>query len=234
MLLKNCRFIVTQNKERDILENQDILISENKIEKIGVDLKLDNIIDCSDKIVIPGLINLHTHAAMTLFRGYADDLPLMEWLEKKIWPAEAKLTEEHIYHGTSLACLEMLKSGTTCFMDMYLNMQGAMRAVDETGLRAFLGEVIWDVVDSSTLESKMKKIKAFSEDVNKLNNSRIKAVAMPHSIYTGSSDLLVYTKKFADENGLLYHLHVSETNKEVDDSLKNNKSSPIKYLDNLN
>jgi len=101
---------------------QDIFIEGNKIKKIdkNLDFKADEKIDGKgEKAVLPGLINCHTHSAMILFRGYADDLPLKEWLEKKIWPSEAKLAEENIYWGIKLACLEMIKTGTTCFNDMY-------------------------------------------------------------------------------------------------------------------
>jgi len=123
----------------------DISISaDGKIEDIGENIRTvhrsdaEFIIDASGKIALPGLVNTHTHAAMTLLRGYADDMHLHEWLTEKIWPLEAHLTGEDVYWGTKLACLEMIKSGTVAFNDMYFFMEDAARAVDETGMKAVL------------------------------------------------------------------------------------------------
>lgn len=124
----------------------DILIEGNRIKQIGEQLPVeaDQTIDGTGKAVIPGLINGHTHAAMTLFRGFADDMKLMPWLEEKIWPNEAKMTQEDVYWGSKLACLEMIKTGTTTFLDMYAKFQGTADAVEEMGIRGFLSATCFD------------------------------------------------------------------------------------------
>ena len=125
----------------------EVLIEGNRIARIAPNLPTPEgaeVIDGTDKAVIPGFINTHTHAAMTLFRGYGDDLPLMEWLEDYIWPVEAKMTTHDVYVGARLACLEMLRSGTTCFLDMYMHPLETARAVEELGLRAHLSYTLFD------------------------------------------------------------------------------------------
>jgi len=127
MILITDTTIITQNKKRQIIKNGAVLIKESKIVDFGPTKKLKKkyakakkrVIDGSGQVIMPGLINAHTHAAMTLLRGYADDMPLMDWLNKKIWPAEAKMKPKDIYEGAKLACQEMLASGTTTFFDMY-------------------------------------------------------------------------------------------------------------------
>ncbi|MFB6100924.1 MAG: amidohydrolase family protein, partial [Candidatus Nanohalobium sp.] len=124
MILKNIRYLVTQNSDRQILENVDLKITDNRISAIGHDLSTENeqVLDCSDKVVMPGLINAHTHASMTLLRGISDDLELDDWLNDVIFPAEDKLNSGDAYIGAKLGCLEMLKTGTTTFNDMYDHM----------------------------------------------------------------------------------------------------------------
>jgi len=121
-------------------EATDILIEKNIIQAIGKDLPCtaQKMIDGKGKAVIPGLINGHTHAAMTLARGYGDDIPLEQWLYERIWPYEKKLSPDDVYWGAKLACLEMIKSGTTCFNDMYTFFDSTAKAVEEMGLRAVL------------------------------------------------------------------------------------------------
>ena len=127
-------------------ETVDIYIEGNRIVRIGEALSFpaDRVIDGRRKAVIPGLVNGHTHAAMTLFRGFGDDMPLMPWLEQKIWPNEAKLTREDVYWGAKLACLEIIKSGTTTFSDMYHHFHGTAEAVEEMGLRGVISGVCFD------------------------------------------------------------------------------------------
>ena len=124
----------------------DVYIEKKEIRQVGTDLQVqaDQVIDGRRKALIPGFVNAHTHAAMTLFRGFGDDMPLMPWLEQKIWPNEAKLTREDVYWGTKLACLEMIKSGTTTFFDMYHKFRATADAVEEMGLRALLAGVCFD------------------------------------------------------------------------------------------
>ena len=206
----------------------DILIEGNLIKKIGRDLNetTDQIINARDKVALPGLINAHTHAAMTMLRGYADDLPLQKWLKEKIWPAEAKLTSEDIYWGSKLACLEMIKSGTTCFCDMYWQPEATIKAAGEMGLRAFIGLLLIDF-------DKRGQKEFVAEQYQKLKpklNSRLNLTLGPHSIYTVKRENLLWTKKFASENNLLIHMHLAETQPEVNDCLKQHRLRPLEYL----
>ena len=123
----------------------DVYIEKKEIRQVGTDLQVqaDQVIDGRRKALIPGFVNAHTHAAMTLFRGFGDDMPLMPWLEQKIWPNEAKLTREDVYWGTKLACLEMIKSGTTTFFDMYHKFRATADAVEEMGLRSIISNQNW-------------------------------------------------------------------------------------------
>jgi len=236
LLIKN---IILEGKKKDIF------IEEDKIKKIGKNLNLkakEKIDGKGEKAVLPGLINCHCHAAMTLFRGYADDLPLKDWLEKKIWPLEAKLTEDDVYWGTKLACLEMIKTGTTCFNDMYWFEEVAIEAVKEMGLRAVIGLVLLDLLpmgSKSQVERLYKKLKTNLQILKKMpwhknyDGLLISLAISPHSIYTVSKENLIWAKNFAAKNNLLLHIHLSETEKEVKDCLKKYKLRPVEYLDKI-
>jgi len=213
-------------------EKKDVFIEGNKIKKIGNNLNLratEKIDGKKEKAVIPGLINCHTHAAMSLFRGYGDDLPLKEWLEKKIWPAEAKLTEEDVYWGTKLACLEMIKTGTTCFNDMYWYSEAVIKVSEEIGLRAMVGPLIIDFSKKGSRENFEKIYKNFQVEKSGL----VDIAVAPHSIYGASKENLIWAKNFSKKNHLILHTHLSETEKEVKDCLKKFKMRPIEYLDKI-
>ncbi|MBZ9578461.1 amidohydrolase [Patescibacteria group bacterium] len=213
-------------------EKKDILIEGNKIKKIGknLDSKAKEKIDGKgENAVLPGLINCHTHAAMTLFRGYGDDLLLKEWLEKKIWPLEAKLTEDDIYWGTKLACLEMIKTGTTFFNDMYWHPKAAIEAVKEIGLRAMIGLVLIDFDSKGSKENVEKLYKRLDAK----NLEPISLSIAPHSIYAVSRKNLIWAKNFARKYNLPLHIHISETKKEVKDCLKKYDLRPVEYLEKI-
>jgi 5-methylthioadenosine/S-adenosylhomocysteine deaminase len=212
---------------------KDIFVEGNKIKKIdkNLDFKADEKIDGKgEKAVLPGLINCHTHSAMTLFRGYGDDLPLKEWLEKKIWPLEAKLTEENIYWGTKLACLEMIKSGTTCFNDMYWYGEAVIEAAKEMGLRAVVGPLIIDFDKRGSKENFERIYQNFKSEKSDL----IKLAVAPHSIYGVSKENLIWAKDFAKKENLILHIHLSETEEEVKNCFKKYKMRPVEYLDKIN
>lgn len=210
-----------------------LYIEGTRIAEIGKKREADTVIDGKGKVALPGFVNLHTHAAMTLFRGYGDDLDLPTWLETKIWPTEAKLTPDDVYWGTKLACLEMIKTGTTTFNDMYFHMDQAAKAVKEMGLRAFLAEGIVDLNDP---ERAVKQLRA-AEDANRkvaaLKLDRITPVLGPHAIYTVSKDSLLRIRELADKSGSLIHMHLSETKREVDDCVTETGMRPAKYLDSV-
>ena len=213
----------------------DVLIEGNRIARIAPNLSTPEgaeVIDGTDKAVIPGFINTHTHAAMTLFRGYGDDLPLMEWLEDYIWPVEAEMTAHDVYVGARLACLEMLRSGTTCFLDMYMHPLETARAVEELGLRAHLSYTLFDqggaeraALDRQRSYEYYEAFKAFSD--------RITFTLGPHAIYTVSGEQLQFCHKFAVEHNVKINLHLAETKGEVDECVRQHGLTPVRYLEKL-
>ena len=191
----------------------------------------DIIIDGTDRIAVPGMVNTHTHAAMTLLRGYADDMPLQEWLSEKIWPLEAHLTGDDVYYGTKLACLEMIRSGTVAFNDMYFFMERAADAVDEMGLRAALAYGFIDLGSAEKREAEIRATEALVAHIKARGNPRIQAAVGPHSVYTVSPEGLRWCAGFAREQGIGIHIHLSETEKEVDDCVAEYGRRPAVHLD---
>ncbi|MDH7500162.1 MAG: amidohydrolase family protein [candidate division NC10 bacterium] len=215
-------------------ERKDIWIRGNRIQRIAdrIEEKAEIVISGRDKIAIPPFINGHTHAAMTLLRGYADDMPLQEWLLTKIWPVEAHLTEEDVYWGVKLACLEMIKTGTTFFNDMYWHWRGAARAVAEMGIRAALSAVFIDTFN----EEKMKEQIALNERLFAESleyNPRVIFTLGPHALYTVSEKALRWSAEFAREKDILIHFHLSETREEVQECVKEHGVRPVEYLERL-
>jgi 5-methylthioadenosine/S-adenosylhomocysteine deaminase len=210
------------------------MIDDDRVVEVGTDLKTaDVVIDGAGKIVLPGLINTHTHLSMVLLRGYADDMLLQDWLQKKIWPLEARLTPEACYQGALLGCAEMIMSGTTTFMDMYFNMEDVARAVKESGLRALLSYGIIDLFDSAKAKSEQNKCRKFFEYVNSLGTSRIQFALGPHAAYTCSPETLLWAKEFAVKNKVIDHIHVAETRKEQADFQKQQGVRVVEYLDKI-
>lgn len=225
ILIKNC---LVDNKK------VDIYIEENKISEISenISVEAEHKIKADNFAVIPSFINAHTHAAMTLFRGYADDMKLNEWLETKIWPNEAKLTKKLVYYGSKLACLEMIKSGITFFNDMYWHFSGTAKAVKETGIRASINAVFIDLFDKEKAKEQIKlNLKLY--DKYKDYDKKIQFALGPHAIYTVSEESLLWAKDFSDKHNLQLHIHLSETEKEVKDCIEKNKLRPIEYLDKI-
>ena len=192
----------------------------------------DIIIDGRRKAIIPGLMNMHTHAAMTLFRGFGDDMPLIPWLEQKIWPNEAKLTYEDVYWGAKLACVEMIRSGTTTFFDMYHQLDATAQAVEEMGLRAVLSEVCFDYFKPELSEKSKNNIKKRFHPLAR-RHERISYALGPHAIYTVSGELLRWSADFARDNEVMIHLHLAETEGEVNQCLKRFGTTPVRYLHQL-
>lgn len=212
----------------------DIYIEGNRIKEIGksLDRQADKIIDGRRKAVIPGMVNCHTHAAMTLFRGFGDDMLLKPWLEDRIWPNEAKLTEEDIYWGAKLACLEMIKTGTTTFFDMYTGFHATAKAVEEMGLRAVLAGTCFDFFKPHLAEKCKQESEALLQSMSQYSD-RLGYAIGPHAIYSVSGELLQWAHEFATANNILVHLHLSETQGEVETSLKQFGATPVRYLHKL-
>jgi 5-methylthioadenosine/S-adenosylhomocysteine deaminase len=191
----------------------------------------DLVIDGDGAIALPGLANTHTHAAMSLLRGYADDMILQDWLSQKIWPLEAHLTGNDVYWGTKLACLEMIKTGTTAFNDMYFMMDEAARAVDEAGIRALLSYGFIDLFNAEKRETECKATEKLASQIRSMNNPRIKTAVGPHSIYTVSPEGLKWCAEYAQEQKIAIHIHLSETEKEVNDCIAQHGKRPASLLD---
>jgi len=190
----------------------------------------DETIDAAGAPLVPPLVNAHTHAAMTLFRGHGGDLPLMRWLREKIWPVEAKLEAEDVYWGARLACAEMIRTGTTCFWDMYFHPAATARAVRDAGLRAHIGGPLFDA-DGSTEAMKEATLENLSLQAEL--GPETSATLAPHSIYTVSEGLLRWTAELAAEREIPIHIHLSETEDEVSGCVERHGVRPAAYLDRL-
>ncbi len=219
------------------LEEKDVLIESNLIKKIDDKISeknVDKVIDCTNKLIIPSFVNTHTHLGMSIFRGTGDGLPLMEWLEKKIWPVEAKLTESDVYWATRFSIIELIKSGTTCFVDMYWHFNGVVEAVNDSGVRAFPAQTVIDSFDEKKSKESIDLVKKLYADFLKKNkNNKIVFSLNPHAIYTVSEGTLKFFGEFARENKLLLQIHLSETEQEVKDCVKRTGLMPVEYLEKL-
>ena len=190
------------------------------------------IIEGKNKLIMPGFVNAHTHAAMVLFRGYADDMTLQDWLEKKIWPVEDKLQSKDIYWGTMLAVCEMIKGGTTCFADMYFHMEEAAAACLESGIRASLSQGLVGFSTekaAETLEKGMNLIRNW----HGAGEGRITTMLGPHAPYTCPPDFLQKVADTAASLQIPMHIHLAETRFEVEESIKTYGMRPIELMEKI-
>ena len=192
----------------------------------------DEALDAAGAILVPPLINGHTHAAMTLFRGHGDDLPLMRWLREKIWPVERRLEPEDVYWGTRLACLEMVRSGTVRFWDMYWHPQAAARAVKDAGMRATVAAPLIDV-EGGGEEMREAALRGLDELAESNTCERIDVGLAPHAIYTVTEESLRWIAELTSERGLPVQIHLSETEQEVIDCVAAHGVRPAHYLDRV-
>ena len=229
--------VVTMDGSRRVIENGGIAVKDGRIVAVGNTAEIDRsyaareVINAAGKVVIPGLINGHTHVPMVLFRGMADDLDLQEWLTKYIFPAEAKnVTEDFVRVGTRLGLAEMIRSGTTTYCDMYYFEDAIADETFKAGMRGVLGETVIDfpVADNKTNSEAMAYTERFVAHWK--GNSLIVAAIAPHAPYTVSEEHLKAVRAFSDRTGAPIVIHISETKREVDDSLKDKGASPIDYL----
>ena len=233
ILIKNA-FILNPNNIEN--KKQSLLIKDDFIAEISDDIedsKADKIIDAEGKILLPGLVNTHTHLSMTLFRGLADDLSLDSWLNDHIWPMEANLNGEYCYIGALLAAVELIKSGTTTLSDMYFYMEDVARAIDDAGLRAVLSYGMIDFGDAERRQAEIEENLTLFKNCNGMADGRIKVFFGPHSPYTASEELLIKVRELADEYNMGIHIHVSETQKEIDDVLAEKGLRPFEYLEKI-
>lgn len=232
MLLQNISFLITQNEQREIFESTSVRVEGNRIFGVGkLEPKEDEIVlECSGKLVMPGLVNAHTHASMSVLRGLSDNKELEDWLQDDIFPAEEAMEDEDLLQGARLACLEMLETGTTCFNDMYEGIDLVAEAVEESGIRAVLSRGLFDWDDEGE-----KRVEEAKEAVEKYSSHELVTPGIaPHAVYTCSESLLKEMKDYAEEKGVPYHIHVSETEKENRDHEAEHGLSPTQYLDQHN
>jgi len=236
----SARYVITVDPQHRVIENGAVAVKDGRIVAVGTRTQINarfsprQRLDRPDAILAPGLINTHTHAAMSLFRGIPDDLKLQDWLEKYIFPAEAKnVSAEFVRWGTRLGCLEMLLSGTTTFTDMYYFEDVVAEASIEAGMRGVLGETIigFPVADNKTpadaLAYTEKYLRRFA------NDPLIVPAVAPHALYTNSDDTLRACRRLANQYKAPLIIHLSETRKENDDELAKRHTTPTKTLDTL-
>ncbi|HST69347.1 MAG TPA: amidohydrolase [Solirubrobacterales bacterium] len=221
--------------ENALLDGERVAIrcEDGAIAALGADVAAQpggETIDAGGAHLVAPLVNGHTHAAMTLFRGSGGDLPLMPWLEEKIWPIEAKLSDEDVYWGARLACAEMLRSGTTRFWDMYWQPEATARAVADAGLRATIGAPLFDLNGSpeelrESAHRSLEELAGFGPEIT--------PALAPHAIYTVSEESLRWIGELSAERDLPVQIHLSETEKEVQDCIAEHGERPAFYLDRL-
>lgn len=219
----------------------DVLIDGNIIAEVAAsdsehsicpDLSDTEVVDCKGKALLPGLVNMHTHAGMSMMRGIGEDISFHDWLAR-IWNVESRIDEEYVYHATRVACLEMIKTGTTAFNDHYWHMPMAHKAAAQMGLRPVLAYVICDRNDPEESERQKKQCLEMYEEARSWTDASQFMIAI-HAIYSVSEPLMLWAVDFARERGLRIHIHVSETRKEIADcKAQHGGMSPVEYLDSL-
>ena len=233
MIIKNTSVL----RHNGDVQDADIIIEDDKIAFVGRvvngnvladHVKNIKIIDGKGKLAIPGLVNAHTHASMTLLRSFADDKKLMDWLQEDIWPIEAKMTREDIYIGAALAAIEMIRSGTTAFADMYGPcMDEVAKVVDESGLRGVLSRGLIGVADGD--KKLQENIELFKEFHN-ASDGRITVMFGPHAIYTCPPEYLIKVANAASELGAEIHIHMNETLDEINNCIKDYGKRPFEVI----
>ena len=216
----------------------DILIVNERIASVvpagegSEAVPADEVVDCTGKAAAPGFVNMHTHAGMAMMRGIGEDIAFHEWLDR-IWKVESNIDEEYVYHATKVACLEMIKTGTTTFNDHYWHMPMAHKAAMELGLRPVLAYVICDRNDPEESERQKIQCREMYDEYLKWNDHSVFAIAV-HAIYSVREEMIVWSVNFARKHGLKIHIHVSETQKEITDCMaQHGGMSPVEYLDSL-
>jgi 5-methylthioadenosine/S-adenosylhomocysteine deaminase len=235
----NARWVITVDADDNVLKNHAVIIQDDII--IDVLPQQDakkyspvELIECNDHALAPGFINAHTHAAMSLLKGLADDLPLNEWLNDHIWPAETALADsDFVKDGTELAIAEMIRGGTTCFNDMYFFIDQTATAVSNTGIRACLGIPVIDFPTRWAKDLNEYISKGLAVHDHFRSNELIHFTFAPHAPYTVCDDSLKTIQPIMDELGLAMHIHLHETENEVEQSIAKHGVSPIARLNNL-
>ncbi|MDR0827292.1 MAG: amidohydrolase [Desulfovibrio sp.] len=237
-LLISADLILTQDEERRVLENATVAVRGGQIAALGpkdsfADLQTAERLDLGRALLMPGLINAHTHVPMTFFRGLADDLPLEEWLKGYIFPREQGLTAEITELGALLACAEMTRFGCTAFADMYLFEDSVAAAVDRAGLRALLGEAVFAFPTPASASFAAVCDKVREQAIRFKNHSRLRVAVMPHTVYTTTREILRASADLAAELDLPLHIHLAETAYEVESCVREKGLRPLAYCREL-
>lgn len=230
LLVKN----VSLYRDGKIEDNQNIEVQGTRITgfpKNPEESSFDQVIDGKGNLALPGLVNTHTHVAMTLFRSYADDMALMDWLQNKIWPAEEHLDDDIVYWGSTLAFAEMIRSGTTAFSDMYMFMDACARAADAAGMRGNLARGLAGV--SPNADAALQENIDLFKKWNGAGNGRFKVMLGPHAPYTCPPEYIRKVVHAAEIDDIPIHIHLSETKGEVEECRKNYGMSPIALMNDL-
>lgn len=236
-LILSGRWLVSMNGAVREGAGISVAVAGDSIAEIGLNLAAKypqaELLACQYGLIMPGLVNVHTHAAMSCFRGLADDLPLMDWLTRHIFPREARLTKEIVYHATLLSICEMIKSGTTSYNDMYLFTQEAARAAAEAGMRAWIGEGFFDF--PSPCYGDIENGFAYAEELFSAyeGSDLIKITVNPHAVYTCSPALLQRAAALAERKNALLHIHLAETRDEVQGCVEKYGCTPGRHLERL-
>lgn len=231
--------VVTMDAARRVLPAGSVAISGNRIVGVGPSEALDSAwhpkqrIDAAGMIVMPGLVSCHGHACNSLVRGMAEDRTLYEWLNEVLWPAMFHAGPDEVYRGSLLSAVEMLRSGVTCFADMWTEVPATARATDEVGLRALLAHNLRDFGDHGRTAVEIDRAIRAWRDCNGMGGGRIRIGLAPHSIYACTEAMLRRARELASEHGLLLQIHVSETRREFEQSIERHGLTPIAYLDRL-
>lgn len=231
--------VVTMDSTRRILTSGSVVISGNRIAAVGPSGELDRAwrpkqrIDATGMIVLPGLVSCHGHACNSLVRGMAEDRTLHEWLNEVLWPAMSHAGPDEVYWGSLLSAVEMLRSGVTCFADMWTEVPATARAVDEVGLRALLAHNLRDFGDSERTGIEIDHAVEAWRTCDGMGEGRIRVGLAPHSIYACTATMLRLARELASEHELLLQIHVSETSQEFDQSLEKHGLTPIAFLDDM-
>lgn len=230
--------LVTQDEERRVLHNAAVAVRDGRIAAVGAaedfaGARAKTRTDLGRCLLMPGLVNAHSHISMTFLRGFADDLPLMTWLTEHIFPMEKHLTPDIVELGALLGCAEMIRTGTTAFCDMYLIADAVAAAVEKSGLRANIGEVLFAFPSPAypTPDAGLALVRAQAE--RWAGHDRIKIGVMPHAVYTTTPELLAGCRDLAAELGLPLQMHLAETRDETSNFLETNGKRPVAYCDEL-
>ena len=233
-------YVLTQNDGRDVIHHGAVAVAGDRILCVGHTDMLEILypeaerVDLGQAVIMPGLVNAHTHIPMSLLRGYSDDKALQDWLQQDIFPQEAKLTPELVELGARFSMAEMIRSGTTAFYDMYMHEGAVLRAADAMGMRAVLGESVtrfFPSLSCSCKEAYFDHVRALAEQLK--GHPRIRQAVAPHAPYTTTPELLRECRALADETGSLFGMHLAETEQETLDCLREHGARPVAYCAEL-